>query len=188
MRQTAHFLAARQIDREHPILAIRGISDIVGFKREEQWTKYACTTAAAFAYALLRSGAPFEARVPPLPPGASLLSVADRLREAAEIFGHFADHYPPGQQIDQSAGSRTLLQDRLGTLKSTLKTLTNAELETCEDIGFVMQVRTHRSSILDQVVILDEILKQRQDVEIELRQLVASLMQARHLIHEQNFR
>jgi nucleoside phosphorylase len=57
------FLAARGIGRDHPILAIRGISDIVGFKREEQWTKYACATAAAFAYALLRAGAPFELRI-----------------------------------------------------------------------------------------------------------------------------
>jgi nucleoside phosphorylase len=57
------FIAARQIEREHPILAIRGISDIVGFKREEQWTKYACATAAAFAYALVRAGAPFEPRI-----------------------------------------------------------------------------------------------------------------------------
>lgn len=57
------FLAARQIDREYPILAIRGISDIVGFKREEQWTKYACATAAAFASALVCAGAAFEPRI-----------------------------------------------------------------------------------------------------------------------------
>ncbi|MEU8365355.1 hypothetical protein AB0C27_56020 [Nonomuraea sp. NPDC048882] len=56
------FLAARQHDREYPILAIRGISDIVGFKREERWTKYACTTAAAFAHALVRSGEAFSPR------------------------------------------------------------------------------------------------------------------------------
>jgi len=56
------FFAARQIDREYPVLAIRGISDIVGFKREEQWTKYACATAAAFAYALVSAGVAFEPR------------------------------------------------------------------------------------------------------------------------------
>ena len=56
------FLAARQIDREYPVLAIRGISNIVGFKREEQWTKYACATAAAFAYALVSAGVAFEPR------------------------------------------------------------------------------------------------------------------------------
>jgi nucleoside phosphorylase len=36
-----------------PFLAIRGISDIVGLKRADAWTKYACGSAAAFASALL---------------------------------------------------------------------------------------------------------------------------------------
>ena len=39
------------------LLCIRGISDIVGFKRAEAWTKYACLTSAAFAYGLIQSGA-----------------------------------------------------------------------------------------------------------------------------------
>jgi nucleoside phosphorylase len=38
-----------------PMLAIRGISDIVGFKRNEAWTKYACASAAAFTRAFLRT-------------------------------------------------------------------------------------------------------------------------------------
>jgi nucleoside phosphorylase len=37
------------------ILAIRGISDIVGLKRDERWTRYACASAAAFARAYLRT-------------------------------------------------------------------------------------------------------------------------------------
>lgn len=37
------------------MLAIRGLSDIVGFKRDERWTRYACTSAAAFARAYLRT-------------------------------------------------------------------------------------------------------------------------------------
>ncbi len=36
-----------------PFLAIRGISDVVGFKRDPDWTAYACETAAAFARAFL---------------------------------------------------------------------------------------------------------------------------------------
>lgn len=36
-----------------PFLAIRGISDVVGFKRDHDWTTYACETAAAFARAFL---------------------------------------------------------------------------------------------------------------------------------------
>lgn len=38
-----------------PFLAIRGISDIVGFKRDPGWTSYACHTAAAFTRAFLRA-------------------------------------------------------------------------------------------------------------------------------------
>lgn len=50
------YKAARRKKREYPILAIRGISDIVGFDRDPAWTAYACHSAAAFAYALIRSG------------------------------------------------------------------------------------------------------------------------------------
>ncbi len=38
-----------------PMLAIRGLSDIVGFRRQEAWTKYACAVAAAFTCAYLRT-------------------------------------------------------------------------------------------------------------------------------------
>lgn len=38
------------------VLAIRGISDIVGYKRSPEWTAFACKSAAAFTDALLRSG------------------------------------------------------------------------------------------------------------------------------------
>lgn len=36
-----------------PFLAIRGLSDVIGFKRDPDWTSYACETAAAFTRALL---------------------------------------------------------------------------------------------------------------------------------------
>lgn len=36
-----------------PMLSIRGLSDVVGLKRQEAWTKYACASAAAFAAAYL---------------------------------------------------------------------------------------------------------------------------------------
>jgi len=38
-----------------PMLAIRGISDIVGLKRSDSWMKFACVTAAAFTRAFLRT-------------------------------------------------------------------------------------------------------------------------------------
>jgi nucleoside phosphorylase len=51
---------------QKPVLAIRGISDVVGFKRSPDWTSYACHTAAAFLLALLRSRPiiPVESREP----------------------------------------------------------------------------------------------------------------------------
>lgn len=49
--------AARDIQGDRPVLAIRGISDIVGFKRSSEWTAYACLTAASFAHALIVSDA-----------------------------------------------------------------------------------------------------------------------------------
>ena len=48
--------AARDSLKEYPVLAIRGISDIVGFRRDDRWTEYACHSAAAFAAAIIRSG------------------------------------------------------------------------------------------------------------------------------------
>lgn len=38
------------------LLAIRGISDIVGYQRKPSWTPYACDTAASFALALVAGG------------------------------------------------------------------------------------------------------------------------------------
>ncbi len=39
-----------------PILAVRGISDIIGWKRDEAWTLYACHTAAASTRMLVEAG------------------------------------------------------------------------------------------------------------------------------------
>ena len=50
------YRAARRRHREYPILAIRGLSDVVGFKRDDSWTEYACHSAASFAHALIISG------------------------------------------------------------------------------------------------------------------------------------
>jgi nucleoside phosphorylase len=48
--------AARSVRGDIPVIVIRGLSDIVGFKRDERWTEYGCRAAAAFCNALLRSG------------------------------------------------------------------------------------------------------------------------------------
>jgi nucleoside phosphorylase/tetratricopeptide (TPR) repeat protein/uncharacterized protein with HEPN domain len=39
-----------------PVLAIRGLSDIVGYRRSADWTDFACQAAASFAYYLVSSG------------------------------------------------------------------------------------------------------------------------------------
>jgi nucleoside phosphorylase/tetratricopeptide (TPR) repeat protein len=50
------YRAARRHDGEIPVLIIRGLSDIVGFGRQSEWTDYARLTAAAFTAAFVRSG------------------------------------------------------------------------------------------------------------------------------------
>jgi nucleoside phosphorylase len=67
-RAKAWLLAARQIlavemesggvhratyGRDVPFLAIRGLSDVVGFRRDPAWTQFACDVAAAFVRAFL---------------------------------------------------------------------------------------------------------------------------------------
>jgi nucleoside phosphorylase len=67
------YTAARTRRRIYPILVSKGISDIVGFDRDDAWTKYACETAASGALALL-SLRPVEPRDKPdlvLPPATS---------------------------------------------------------------------------------------------------------------------
>jgi nucleoside phosphorylase len=49
-----------------PMLSIRGLSDIVGFKRQDAWTKYACAAAAAFTRGYLRTR-PVSVRQSPKP-------------------------------------------------------------------------------------------------------------------------
>lgn len=55
------------------MLAIRGISDTVGLKRSNDWTKYACASAAAFARAYLRTK--------PVPPRAAGVGAASPLSD-----------------------------------------------------------------------------------------------------------
>src|SRR5260370_22739861 len=50
------YQAAQHIRQQYPVMAIRGLSDIVGFKRDDDWKLYACHTAAAFAHAFIAAG------------------------------------------------------------------------------------------------------------------------------------
>jgi nucleoside phosphorylase len=56
----AYIATHRAQPNEIPLLSVRGISDVVGFKRSGDWTQFACDSAASFLHALLRI-APNEA-------------------------------------------------------------------------------------------------------------------------------
>jgi nucleoside phosphorylase len=48
--------AAREADGgEVPVIAIRGLSDIVGFRRDAEWTTFACHSAASLCLAMIKS-------------------------------------------------------------------------------------------------------------------------------------
>ena len=48
------YYVARREEPEMPLLSVRGISDIVGLKRSDEWTQFACDAAASFLHALIR--------------------------------------------------------------------------------------------------------------------------------------
>ncbi len=50
------YRAAHRTSGECPVMVIRGLSDIVGFKRYAGWTEYARRTAASFAVRFIKSG------------------------------------------------------------------------------------------------------------------------------------
>ena len=56
MEAAGVYQATQRIRYQYPVMAIRGISDIIGFERDNQWTKYACQTAAAFTYTFVTAG------------------------------------------------------------------------------------------------------------------------------------
>jgi hypothetical protein len=65
------YLAALTAGREdYRVLSVRGLSDIVGLRRNPDWTQYACETAAAAAAAILRSGSIDFGERPTHPPPA----------------------------------------------------------------------------------------------------------------------
>jgi nucleoside phosphorylase len=56
METAGVYQATQGIQQQYPVMAIRGISDIIGLERDYQWTKYACQTAAAFAHRFVTAG------------------------------------------------------------------------------------------------------------------------------------
>ena len=68
-----------------PMLAIRGLSDIVGLKRSDDWTAYACKSAAAFTRAFLKTGPIDVPQENPTPPDENLSGSRPRQRAAAAL-------------------------------------------------------------------------------------------------------
>ena len=73
MEAAGVFEAANTVDAIYPVLVVRGLSDIVGYRRDPGWTDYACHSAASFAIALIRSGylapiGPLRLHVPSVAP------------------------------------------------------------------------------------------------------------------------
>ena len=53
----AEFIRQLQhMHKQYPVMAIRGISDIVGLEGDPLWREYACQTAATFTYAFITTG------------------------------------------------------------------------------------------------------------------------------------
>src|SRR5438046_1631948 len=67
MEAAGVYEAAQGIHHQYPVMAIRGISDIIGLERDGKWTAYACHTAAAFAYAFVMTK-PIDPRMETEPP------------------------------------------------------------------------------------------------------------------------
>lgn len=81
-----------------PMLSIRGLSDIVGFRRQDAWTKYACASAAAFTRGYLRTR-PVPLRESPKPPDGPVPafphdSGEEPEHQAAEVEEGFANLIP----------------------------------------------------------------------------------------------
>ena len=54
MESAGVYSASRRREKQYAVLPIRGISDIVGLKKEESWVEYASKAAAACASLFLR--------------------------------------------------------------------------------------------------------------------------------------
>jgi nucleoside phosphorylase len=104
--------AAQGIEHQYPVMAIRGISDIVGLQRDSRWTEYACQTAAAFTYAFIMTD-PLD---PPLNAASFQKPVAPSEISSAQLRGsepsldtqHLVWHLHGMLELDYEYGLRRL--------------------------------------------------------------------------------
>jgi len=103
MEAAGVYAAVHDASSSCPFLVIRGLSDVVGYKRDPDWTAYACETAAAFTAAFVKTGMlPRHERA--APPAAS--PVPDRLalkndlgRMIRQLFGTLVFTLNPPAEI-----------------------------------------------------------------------------------------
>lgn len=55
MESAGVYRAAQRKNKSYPVLTVRAVSDVVGYRRDPDWTEYACKVAASFTGALIRS-------------------------------------------------------------------------------------------------------------------------------------
>lgn len=95
MESAGVYRAARRGGRDIPVLVVRGLSDIIGLKRDDVWTKFACCTAAAFAAAIMAAG------------------VCDTTRPAVSAIASVANGSPLGSKESLAAGMSRVTFDEL---------------------------------------------------------------------------
>lgn len=129
---------------------------------------------------------PVKLAISPRQDQAPATSAASRLRRAAAVFDYFVRQYTAELSADQNApgNGRTLLRARLVDLETELRILSDADLRSGPAMRFRFMVRTPRDRARDQIVELRGVLDQDRDGNVELRRLVASLVQVRDLIRE----
>lgn len=137
MEAAGVYRAARSRSKETPFLAVRGLSDVVGYKRDPAWTSYACRTAAAFAHGLLRTR-PIEPRVSKVSPSHSATSVAPfvpSLPRPEHFFGRDALAERLRDVLLGAPPPRALLQGPAGIGKTTLALAVLHRPEVAERFG-----------------------------------------------------
>jgi hypothetical protein len=96
------------------MLAIRGLSDIVGLKRSEAWKKFACDSAAAFTRAFLRTR--------PVEVGSSTRTASDASPRSAskpnEVSARPRPHASPRQNTEVPMTRSDMLTRLQGLLPS----------------------------------------------------------------------
>lgn len=134
-------IASRRKDHQYPVLAIRGISDVVGLKRDGNWTAYACHTAAAFAHALLRAGQVIE-------PRERHIEWANFYRADKQLAARVRRRIPPGfslQRVYDNTPSEGYIDEMAWSLNGKELAIGTTSVATVIPVGGRVPIRTLES-------------------------------------------